>query len=99
MAFTFMKDNMKREERADNFKCRQIFVQLFRQICYPLLHHATIPQFKLHDHEALEARQVIIDRICKPVRRDMSYISFLLNDNEKYEPFNIDELRYDVLVS
>ncbi len=98
MAFNYARENMKREERLDNYKCRQTFVQLFRQICYPLMHHATIPSMKLHDHEAIEGRQVVIDRVAKQVRRDMS-IDFLLNDNEKFEPFNMDEIRFDILAN
>jgi len=27
---------------------------MFNQVCFPLMHHATMPAYKLSDHDALE---------------------------------------------
>ena len=44
--------------KNDNLKCREAFIKLFNEICYPLLHHNSLPEHSLSNHDAIE---VILD--------------------------------------
>lgn len=67
-------------------------------MCYPLLHMTDVPKFNLSDPDAIEVRQVTIDRVMKSSRKkDSGMLDYLLKDTFSYKPFSIDELRYDLI--
>ena len=57
-----------------------------------------MPDLALSEHEAIEARQTIIDRVAKANRKKKT-LEYLLDDTENFHPFSIEELRYDVLAN
>ena len=94
--FNSYKEGLKRDERNNNEKLRNEFVKLFKEVCYPLLNLADIPAFDLSDHEAMEIRAQTIMRLSKLVRKG-KLLEFLLDGSENFTPFNIEELRYNIL--
>lgn len=77
-------------------KLRKLFIKTYTELCYPLLFHYTMPQLALHKHESIENRQIMIDIIAKKLRRENS-LDYLLDDNHKFEPFNTEELRFEII--
>ena len=45
-----------------------------------------------------QARQIIIDRLAK-ANRKKNTLDYLLNGNESFEPFDMEELRFDILAN
>ena len=54
-----------------------------------------MPQLALHKHDLIENRQIMIDSIAKKLRKENS-LEYLLDDNHKFEPFNMEELRFEI---
>ena len=94
--FTLLKENMKRDERNDNSKCRHNFVKAYEEIAYPLLYHSEMPMFDLRNHQDMEIRTTIIAKIAKLVKKH-KLLQFLLDGQEEFAPFSIDEVRYELL--
>lgn len=55
-----------------------------------------MPSLDLHNHDALEQRQIIIDMLAKKIRKE-NKLEFLLDENQTFNPFNIEELRYEIM--
>lgn len=55
-----------------------------------------MPPLAFHKHDAMEQRQIVIDIMAKKIRKE-NKLEFLLDENQKFYPFNIEELRYEVM--
>lgn len=44
----------------------------------------------------MEQREIIIDMLAKKIRKE-NKLEFLLDENQNFEPFNIEELRYEIM--
>ncbi len=96
LTFQLARENMKRDERSDNNKLRKAFVRAYTEICYPLLHLASMPEFDLRNHENLEIRRTMIQNAAKAVKKQ-SLLKYLLEGSEEFRPFNVDEVRFEIL--
>lgn len=95
-SFILTKENMRRDEKNDNLKLRRIFIKLYNETCYPLLYHSLVPGLNLNSNEDLETRSSLINRCTKLVRKE-KLLEYLLDGREDFEPFQIDELSYQIL--
>ena len=93
--FTVAREAMKRDERNDNYKCRKQFIKTYEETCYPLLNHSKMPEFDLTSHDDLEMRRTIINKAAKLAKKN-KILQYLLDGQEDFKPFNIDELRYRI---
>jgi hypothetical protein len=76
---------------------RKAFIRTFNEIAYPLLHHSNLPEMKWHDVDSMEARETIIKRFSKQARKNKISFDHLLNDDEEFKPFNMNELAFEIL--
>lgn len=95
-SFTTAKEAMKRDDRNDPTKLRKQFIKCYQEICYPLLYNANMPEFDLRNHNDMEIRGTIVINTTKLIKKN-KLLEYLLDGREEFVPFNLDELRYEIL--
>ena len=94
--FILAREALKRDEKNDNNKLRKTFIKSYLEVCYPLLYHADMPEFDLTNADDLEIRSTVISKAGKAAKKQ-KLLPFLLSGEEKFKPFSIDELKYEIL--
>ncbi|XP_014671791.1 PREDICTED: nephrocystin-1-like [Priapulus caudatus] len=85
-----------RSEKRDAEHMRELFVTVYMETVYPLLHNASLVCSRFDDHNSTEARREEISKHVKKVKESRVLASLLSSDSQ-FEPLDVSELAFDLL--
>ncbi|XP_006638545.2 nephrocystin-1 isoform X1 [Lepisosteus oculatus] len=89
--------SLKRSEKRDGEFMKTLFVQLYMDTVYPLLHSLALPPCQWADQETESLRWRIIAGILAVNKQKESALSSLLSEEAAQEAFDVSEVAYDFL--
>uniref|UniRef100_A0A8C0FKA4 Nephrocystin 1 n=1 Tax=Bubo bubo TaxID=30461 RepID=A0A8C0FKA4_BUBBB len=88
---------LKRSEKRDQEFLKSVFVLVYHNSVFPLLHSTFLPDYKWAEEEAEASRWKAIADFLKKSRENDGALQYLLSSENTHKAFDISELTYDFL--
>ncbi|XP_074720138.1 nephrocystin-1 isoform X4 [Strix uralensis] len=88
---------LKRSEKRDQEFLKSVFVLVYHNSVFPLLHSTFLPDYKWAEEESEASRWKAIADFLKKSRENDGALQYLLSSENTHKAFDISELTYDFL--
>ncbi|XP_026700094.1 nephrocystin-1 isoform X1 [Athene cunicularia] len=88
---------LKRSEKRDQEFLKSVFVLVYHDSVFPLLHSTLLPDYKWAEEESEASRWKAIADFLKKSRENDGALQYLLSSENTHKAFDISELTYDFL--
>ncbi|XP_074751824.1 nephrocystin-1 isoform X1 [Athene noctua] len=88
---------LKRSEKRDQEFLKSVFVLVYHDSVFPLLHSTFLPDYKWAEEESEASRWKAIADFLKKSRENDGALQYLLSSENTHKAFDISELTYDFL--
>ncbi|KAM6405340.1 nephrocystin-1 isoform 3-T3 [Pluvialis apricaria] len=88
---------LKRSEKRDREFLKSLFVLVYHDSVFPLLHSTFLPDYKWAEEESEASRWKVIADFLKKSRENDGALQYLLSSENTHKAFDISELAYDFL--
>ncbi|XP_072188873.1 nephrocystin-1 isoform X2 [Excalfactoria chinensis] len=88
---------LKRSEKRDREFLKSVFIQVYHNSVFPLLHSTLLPSYKWADEESEASRWRVIADFLRKNRENDGALQSLLSPENAHTAFDISELAYDFL--
>uniref|UniRef100_A0A8D0FMG3 Nephrocystin 1 n=1 Tax=Strix occidentalis caurina TaxID=311401 RepID=A0A8D0FMG3_STROC len=88
---------LKRSEKRDQEFLKSVFVLVYHNSVFPLLHSTFLPDYKWAEEESEASRWKVIADFLKKSRENDGALQYLLSSENTHKAFDISELTYDFL--
>ncbi|XP_010177816.1 PREDICTED: nephrocystin-1, partial [Mesitornis unicolor] len=88
---------LKRSEKRDGEFLKSLFVLVYHDFIFPLLHSTLLPDYKWADEESEASRWKVIADFLKKSRENDGALQYLLSSENTHTAFDTSELAYDFL--
>ncbi|NWH80755.1 NPHP1 protein, partial [Piaya cayana] len=88
---------LKRSEKRDREFLKSLFVLVYHDSVFPLLHSTFLPDYKWAEEESEASRWKAIANFLKRSRENDGALEYLLSSENTHKAFDISELAYDFL--
>ncbi|XP_051831753.1 nephrocystin-1 isoform X1 [Antechinus flavipes] len=97
IAWTEKESTFKRSEKRDREFLKSMFILVYHDCIYPLLHSTLLPPFRWADEETEATRWKVSYDFLKQNQENSNALHALLSPEGIHEPFDISEQAYDFL--
>ncbi|NXY47199.1 NPHP1 protein, partial [Ceuthmochares aereus] len=88
---------LKRSEKRDREFLKSLFVLVYHDSVFPLLHSTFLPDYKWAEEESEASRWKAIANFLKRSRENDGALEYLLSSENTHKAFDISQLTYDFL--
>ncbi|NWR72741.1 NPHP1 protein, partial [Centropus unirufus] len=88
---------LKRSEKRDHEFLKSLFVLVYQDSVFPLLHSTFLPEYKWAEEESEASRWKVIADFLKRSREHEGALEYLLSSESTHKAFDVSELAYDFL--
>ncbi|XP_061845340.1 nephrocystin-1 isoform X2 [Colius striatus] len=88
---------LKRSEKRDQEFLKSLFVLVYHDSVFPLLHSTLLPEYKWAEEESEASRWKVIADFLKRSRENDGALQYLLSSDNTHTAFDISQLAYDFL--
>ncbi|XP_053918595.1 nephrocystin-1 isoform X2 [Cuculus canorus] len=88
---------LKTSEKRDREFLKSLFVLVYHDSVFPLLHSTFLPDYKWAEEESEASRWKVIANFLKRSRENDGALEYLLSSENTHKAFDISELAYDFL--
>ncbi|XP_007476633.1 nephrocystin-1 isoform X2 [Monodelphis domestica] len=96
-AWAEKESTLKRSEKRDREFLKSMFIVVYHDCVYPLLHSTLLPPFRWAEEETEATRWKVINDFLKQNQENSGALHALLSPEGVHEPFDISEQAYDFL--
>ncbi|XP_044516713.1 nephrocystin-1 isoform X3 [Gracilinanus agilis] len=96
-AWAEKESTLKRSEKRDREFLKSMFIIVYHDCVYPLLHSTLLPPFRWAEEETEATRWKVIHDFLKQNQENSGALHALLSPEGVHEPFDISEQAYDFL--